>query len=110
MPRLFTQGNRVSAFLTAGPGFTNGLTGIANAYLDNAPMVILCGRHPLRDDLKGALQEIKQMDIVKTDYESGRPHALISNVFRNTFSIAFRQAVEGRPGPAFLELPPIYSV
>jgi len=43
-------------FLTAGPGFANGLTGIANAYLDNAPLVVLCGRHPIRDDLKGALQ------------------------------------------------------
>ncbi|MBN2161145.1 MAG: thiamine pyrophosphate-binding protein [Spirochaetes bacterium] len=92
-------------FLTAGPGFTNGLTGIANAYLDNAPMVVLCGRHPLRDDLTGALQELNQMDIVKpmtkwaaTCYDTKRiPEYL---------SIAFRQAMEGRPGPVFLELPP----
>jgi acetolactate synthase-1/2/3 large subunit len=92
-------------FLTAGPGFANGLTGIANAYLDNAPLVVLCGRHPLRDDLKGALQEIKQIDIVKpitkwaeTCFETKRiPEYL---------SIAFRQAAEGRPGPVFLELPP----
>ncbi len=39
-------------FLTTGPGFTNGLTGIANACLDNAPMVVICGKHPLRDDLR----------------------------------------------------------
>ena len=92
-------------FLTAGPGFANGLTGIANAYLDNVPLVVLCGRHPLRDDLKGALQEIKQIDIVRpmtkwaeTCFETKRiPEYL---------AIAFRQAVEGRPGPAFLELPP----
>jgi acetolactate synthase-1/2/3 large subunit len=92
-------------FLTAGPGFANGITGIANAYLDNAPLVVLCGRHPLRDDLKGALQEIKQVDIIKpitkwaeTCYETKRiPEYL---------SIAFRHAVEGRPGPVFLELPP----
>ena len=92
-------------FLTAGPGFANGLTGIANAYLDNAPLVVLCGRHPLRDDLKGALQEINQMDIVHpitkwsaTCYDTKRiPEYL---------SIAFRYAVEGRPGPVFLELPP----
>jgi len=92
-------------FVTAGPGFTNALTGIANAYLDNAPLVVLCGRHPLRDDLKGALQEMNQIDMVKpitkwsaTCYDIRRiPEYL---------SIAFRQAQAGRPGPVFLELPP----
>jgi acetolactate synthase-1/2/3 large subunit len=91
--------------VTAGPGFTNALTGIANAHLDNAPLVVLCGRHPLRDDLKGALQEINQMDMVKpitkwaaTCFDTRRiPEYL---------SLAFRHAVEGRPGPVFLELPP----
>jgi acetolactate synthase-1/2/3 large subunit len=91
--------------VTAGPGFTNAVTGIANAYLDNAPLVVLCGRHPLRDDLKGALQEINQMDIIKpitkwaaTCYDTKRiPEYL---------SLAFRHAVVGRPGPVFLELPP----
>ncbi len=92
-------------FLTAGPGFTNGLTGIVNAHLENAPLVVLCGRTPLRDDLKGALQEMNQMDMVKpitkwaaTCYDAKRiPEYL---------SIAFRHAREGRPGPVFLELPP----
>jgi len=91
--------------VTAGPGFSNALTGIANAYLDNAPMVVLCGRHPLRDDLTGALQEMNQIDMVKpvtkwcaTCYDTKRiPEYL---------SIAFRQATMGRPGPVFLELPP----
>ncbi len=91
--------------VTAGPGFTNALTGIANAYLDNAPLVVLCGRHPLRDDLTGALQEMNQIDMVKpitkwsaTCYDIRRiPEYL---------SIAFRQAAMGRPGPVFLELPP----
>ena len=92
-------------FLTAGPGFANALTGIANAYLDNAPMVILCGRHPLRDDLKGALQEIKQMDIVKPITKWSATCFDIKRI-PEYLSITFRQAVEGRPGPAFLELPP----
>ncbi len=91
--------------VTAGPGFTNALTGIVNAYLDNAPLVILCGRHPLRDDLKGALQEMNQPDMVKpvvkwyaTCYDAKRiPEYL---------GMAFRYATEGRPGPVFLELPP----
>jgi len=91
--------------VTAGPGFTNALTGIANAHLDNAPLVVLCGRHPLRDDLTGALQEMNQVDMVKpitkwvaTCYDAKRiPEYL---------NIAFRQATMGRPGPVFLELPP----
>ncbi len=92
-------------FLTAGPGFTNGLTGIANAYLDNVPLVVLCGRHPLRDDLKGALQEMNQIDMVKpitkwaaTCYDARR--------IPEYMAIAFRNATAGRPGPVFLELPP----
>ena len=91
--------------VTAGPGFTNALTGIANAYLDNAPLVVLCGKHPLKEDLRGALQEMNQIDMVKpitkwaaTCYETKRiPEYL---------SIAFRHATMGRPGPVFLELPP----
>ena len=42
--------------VTAGPGFTNAITGIANAYLDNAPLVVLCWKHPLKEDLRCALQ------------------------------------------------------
>ncbi len=91
--------------VTAGPGFTNALTGIANAYLDNAPLVVLCGKHPLKEDLRGALQEMNQIDMVKpitkwaaTCYETKRiPEYL---------SMAFRYATMGRPGPVFLELPP----
>ncbi len=91
--------------VTAGPGFTNALTGIVNAHLENVPLVVLSGRHPIRDDLKGALQEMNQIDMVKpvtkwcaTCYDPARiPEYL---------SIAFRQATMGRPGPVFLELPP----
>jgi acetolactate synthase I/II/III large subunit len=92
-------------FLTAGPGFTNGLTGIANAYLDNSPLVVLCGRHPLRDDLKGALQEMNQIDIVKPITKWAATCHDIKRI-PEYLSIAFRHALDGRPGPVFLELPP----
>ncbi len=91
--------------VTAGPGFTNALTGIANAHLENMPLVVLSGRHPLRDDLRGALQEMNQVDMVKpvtrwqaTCYDTAR--------IPEYMAIAFRMAVSGRPGPVFLELPP----
>jgi len=92
-------------FLTAGPGFTNGITGIANAYLDNAPLVVICGKHPLRDDLKGALQEMNQLDVVKPIIKWAATCYDIKRI-PEYLAIAFRQAVEGRPGPVMLELPP----
>lgn len=91
--------------VTAGPGFTNSLTGIANAYLDNAPLVVLCGRHPLRDDLTGALQEMNQIDMVKP-VTKWRATCYDIKRIPEYLSIAFRQATLGRPGPVFLELPP----
>lgn len=91
--------------VTAGPGFTNALTGIANAYLDNAPLVVICGRHPLRDDLTGALQEMNQMDMVKPVTKWAATCYDIKRI-PEYLAIAFRQALTGRPGPVFLELPP----
>ncbi len=91
--------------VTAGPGFTNALTGVVNAYLDNVPLVVLCGRSPLRDDIKGALQEMNQVDMIKpvvkwygTCFDTKR--------IQEYLATAFRHAVENRPGPVFLELPP----
>lgn len=91
--------------VTAGPGFTNAITGIANAYLDNAPLVILSGRHPLRDDLTGALQELDQISMVKPITKWAESCHDISRI-PEYLSIAFREAVSGKPGPVFLELPP----
>jgi acetolactate synthase-1/2/3 large subunit len=91
--------------VTAGPGFTNALTGIANAFLDNAPLVVLCGRHPLRDDLKGALQEMNQIDMVKPITKWSATCYDIKRI-PEYLATAFRQATQGKPGPVFLELPP----
>lgn len=91
--------------VTAGPGFTNALTGVVNAYLDNAPVVVLCGRHPLRDDLKGALQEMNQIDMIKPVTKWSATCFDIKRI-PEYLDIAFRQATMGRPGPVFLELPP----
>lgn len=91
--------------VTAGPGFTNSLTGLVNAYLDNAPVVVLSGVAPVGDWERGVLQEMKQLDMVKsvvkwcgTCYNPKRIPEYLSK--------AFRHAVSARPGPTFLELPP----
>ena len=92
-------------FLTAGPGFTNGFTGIANAYLDNAPLVVLCGRSPLRDDLKGALQEMNQIEAVRPMTKWAATCYDIKRI-PEYLALAFRNATGGKPGPVMLELPP----
>jgi len=91
--------------VTAGPGFTNSLTGVTNAFLDNAPLVVLSGRAPIRDDLKGSLQEMDQIDMVRPVVKW---LATCHDVKRipEYLAMAFRYSVEGRPGPVFLELPP----
>ena len=90
--------------VTAGPGFTNALTGVVNARFDNIPLVLIAGRHMVKDDLKGALQEMYQVEMIRpvvkwaaTCYETKRIPEFLAT--------AFAQAIEGRPGPVFLELP-----
>ncbi len=91
--------------VTAGPGFTNCLTGVANAFCDGAPLVVLAGRSPIRDDLLGALQELDQ-------FAMARPVVKWAATCRDArrvpeyMATAFRQARSGRPGPVLLELPP----
>jgi acetolactate synthase-1/2/3 large subunit len=91
--------------VTAGPGFTNALTGIVNAYQENAPVVFLSGCSPRKDWGLGALQEIPQTDMVKATVKW---HATCHEARRipEYLATAFRLAVSGRPGPVFLELPP----
>ena len=91
--------------VTAGPGFTNALTGVVNAYQENAPMVVLSGTAPFRDRGMGALQDMKQADMIKSTVKW---YDVCHHVHRipEYLHAAFRQAVSGRPGPVFLELPP----
>ena len=91
--------------VTAGPGFTNTLTGIVNAYQENAPIVVLAGTSPLKDRGLGALQEINQIDMVKSTVKWHDVCFDAKRIPEYLFT-AFRQAVSGRPGPVFLELPP----
>jgi len=91
--------------VTAGPGFTNVLTGVVNAYMENSPLVVLSGTAPVRDRIKGALQDMKQADMIKSVVKW---HEVCYDIKRipEYLSTAFRHAVSGRPGPVFLELPP----
>ncbi len=92
------------ALLTAGPGVTDGVTGVANAYLADSPVLVIGGAAPLSLWDRGALQEMNQIDLLRpitkwarTVHETSRLGEYIAS--------AFRQMLNGKPGPVFLEMP-----
>lgn len=91
------------AVVTAGPGVTDALTGVANAHLASSPMILLGGAAPTFNQSRGSLQEIEQVDlfhrISKWSDRVPKPELIPSYLAK-----AFRVAMTGRPGPVFLEL------
>ena len=53
------------AVVTAGPGVTDTVTGVANAFRAQVPMLVIGGQAPVRNLLKGGLQELNHVDIMK---------------------------------------------
>ena len=98
-----TRGIGVCA-VTAGPGVTDALTGIANAYAANSPVLLLGGAAPSFNAGKGSLQEMEQVDlftrITKWSDRVPSPDRVPTYMAK-----AFRTMLTGRPGPVFLELP-----
>src|SRR5437879_8125819 len=92
------------ALLTAGPGVTDGITGVANAYLANSPILVIGGAAPLSLWDRGALQEMNQIDLLRPITKWARTVHETSRLGEYTAS-AFRQMLSGKPGPVFLEMP-----
>ncbi len=92
------------ALLTSGPGATNGVTGIATAYLDSIPIVILTGQVPTPLIGNDAFQEVDIVGITrpctKHNFLVNRKEELVQ-VMREAFHIART----GRPGPVLVDLP-----
>src|SRR5262252_1615680 len=92
------------AIVTAGPGVTDAVTGVANARLANSPLVVLGGAAELRLAGRGALQEMEQLPllrpITKWVATCTDPRRLPEMV-----QTAIRHATTGVMGPVFLELP-----
>jgi acetolactate synthase-1/2/3 large subunit len=91
--------------VTAGPGFANTLTGVVNARLENVPVVVISGIAPMRGRGKGSLQEMDQASMIKSTVKWCDICLDVKRI-PEYISIAFRHAVNGRPGPVYLELPP----
>jgi len=92
------------AAITAGPGVTDGVTGIANAYRANSPILVFGGQGPFANLRKGSLQEMDHIGVVKpiTKYADAvyQTHRIPEYI-----ELAIRHAVSGVPGPVFLEIP-----
>ncbi len=92
------------AVVTAGPGVTGAVTGVANAWAANVPLVLLGGAAPTFNQGRGSLQEMPQTQlfagITKWSDRVPSPDLVPSFLAR-----AFRVARAGRAGPVFLELP-----
>jgi acetolactate synthase-1/2/3 large subunit len=94
------------ALITAGPGVTNAMTGIANAHVARAPVLVLSGLPPTLQENRGALQDIVHIDLVRpiTRYaRTVREPALVLQELDEAVSRAFGQG--GDPGPAYLDFP-----
>lgn len=92
------------AAVTAGPGVTGAITGVANAYYASSPVVVLGGRNPFMTDGAGNLQEAPQVELMSpvTKY-----CAAVHDVWRTCDVVfeAMRAALEPRAGPAYVDLP-----
>jgi acetolactate synthase-1/2/3 large subunit len=92
------------AFVTSGPGFTNAVTGLATAYMDSVPMVVISGQVPITMIGTDAFQEIDAVGIsrpcVKHNYLVKKVEDL-PRILKEAFYIAR----SGRPGPVHIDIP-----
>jgi len=92
------------ALVTSGPGVTNAVTGIATAYMDSIPMVILTGQVPTPAIGLDAFQECDTVGITRPIVKH---NFLIKDVreMAETMKKAFHIARSGRPGPVVVDIP-----
>ncbi len=92
------------AIVTAGPGVTDAVTGVANAFQAQSPLVVLGGAAELRVAGRGALQEMEQVALMRP-ITKWAAQATDARRLPELVQTAFRVATSGVPGPVFLELP-----
>ena len=90
--------------VTSGPGATNTVTGIANAYMDSIPVVVLTGQVPTAMIGNDSFQEVDITGITRT---CTKHNFLVRRIedLHGTIREAFRIARSGRPGPVLVDLP-----
>jgi acetolactate synthase I/II/III large subunit len=90
--------------VTSGPGATNAVTGIATAYMDSIPMVIISGQVPTAVIGSDAFQEVDMVGITRPCVKH---NFLVKDVndIAETMKKAFYVATTGRPGPVVVDIP-----
>ena len=89
---------------TAGPGCTNAVTGIATAFRSESPVLHIGGQGALTQHKMGSLQDLPHVDIMSpiTKFAASVP---TTERVADMISMACREAFNGAPGPAYLEIP-----
>ncbi len=92
------------AVVTAGPGTTNAMTGIANAFRAESPMLMIGGQGALSQHKMGSLQDLPHVDMLSpiTKFAATVP---ATERIADMVAMAFRECYAGAPGPSFLEIP-----
>jgi acetolactate synthase-1/2/3 large subunit len=90
--------------VTSGPGATNTVTGIANAYMDSIPVIVLTGQVPTALIGSDGFQEVDITGITRTCTKHNFLVRRIGDLQR-TIREAFQIARAGRPGPVLIDLP-----
>jgi acetolactate synthase-1/2/3 large subunit len=92
------------AVVTAGPGTTDAITGIANAFRAESPILLIGGQGSQSQHKMGSLQDLPHVDIMNPITKFA---ATVKNTERvaDMISMAFRECLNGAPGPSFLEIP-----
>ena len=92
------------ALVTSGPGATNAVTGIATAYMDSIPMVIISGQVPTHAIGQDAFQECDTVGITRPCVKH---NFLVKDIKKiaSTIKKAFFIASSGRPGPVLVDIP-----
>lgn len=90
--------------VTSGPGATNAVTGIATAYMDSVPMVVITGQVPSAVIGSDAFQEVDAVGITRPCVKH---NFLVKDVTKlaETVKKAFYVATTGRPGPVVIDVP-----
>jgi len=91
------------AVVTAGPGTTDAVTGVANALRAESPFLLIGGQGALNQHRMGSLQDLPHVDMMRpiTKFAS---NVVTTERVADMVSMAFREAMAGAPGPAYLEI------
>ncbi|MDD4463915.1 MAG: thiamine pyrophosphate-binding protein, partial [Desulfobacterales bacterium] len=92
------------AVVTAGPGLTDAVTGVANAFRNQTPMLLIGGQAPRQQLLKGGLQELDHLSLMRPITKASISVS-DTNRIPELMTLALREAYSGRPGPVFIEIP-----